>query len=194
MDRRIVGNGMGRERWTGIGLVCAGIALLSASDARGEVLDATPNGFTLKTTVTVAAWRHGVYDALVTSVGRWWDKEHTYSGDAKNLSINAAPGGCFCEALPPPGGGVQHAMVVLAMPGKTLRMVGSLGPLQESGLVGALTFDLADRGAGTDVTMTYSVRGYRQGGLESLAPVVDSVLGAQLARLKSFVEKGTPTP
>ena len=42
--------------------------------------------------------------------------------------------------------------------------------------------------------MTYSVGGYRQGGLESLAPLVDSVLGAQLARLKNFAEKGVPTP
>ena len=182
------------DRWTGIGLVCAGVALLGIGDARGDVLESTPSGFTLKTTVTVAAWRHGVYNTLVTSVGRWWDKEHTYSGDAKNLSINAVPGGCFCEALPPPGGGVQHAMVVLAIPGKTLRMVGGLGPLQESGLAGALTFEFADRGAGTDVTMTYSVGGYRQGGLESLAPLVDSVLGAQLARLKNFAEKGVPTP
>jgi hypothetical protein len=180
------------NRWTGIGLVCAGVALLGTGDARGEVLDSTPSGFTLKTTVTVAAWRHGVYNALVTSVGRWWDDEHTYSGDAKNLSIDAVPGGCFCEVLPPPGGGVQHAMVVLAIPGKTLRMVGGLGPLQESGLAGALTFEFADRGTGTDVTMTYSVGGYRQGGLESLAPLVDAVLRAQLARLKSFVEKGVP--
>jgi hypothetical protein len=87
-------------------------------------------------------------------VGRWWDREHTYSGDAKNLSIDPRPGGCFCEALPPHGGGVQHAMVVLAIPGKTLRMVGGLGPLQESGLAGALTFEFADRGAGTYVTMS----------------------------------------
>jgi len=42
--------------------------------------------------------------------------------------------------------------------------------------------------------MSYSVGGYRQGGLEALAPAVDSVLGAQLRRLKSFVENGRSTP
>ena len=186
--RRLVG-----RRSTGLGLALAGVALLGTGDARGEVLESTPSGFALKTTVTVAAWRPKVYEAL-TGVGRWWDKAHTYSGDAKNLTLDPRPGGCFCEALPPQGGGVQHAMVVLANPGKTLRMVGGLGPLQDSGLAGALTFELADRGAGTEITMSYSVGGYRQGGLESLAPVVDSVLGAQLARLKSYAERGVPTP
>ena len=53
---------------------------------------------------------------------------------------------------------------------------------------------LAERLGGTEVTMTYSAGGYRPGGLESMAPLVDSVLGVQLGRLKSFVEKGRPTP
>jgi len=174
-------------------LVFVAALVAAAPTASARIESWGSSGFVLAYEADLAVAPDVAYAKFV-DVAQWWSSEHTYSGDAKNLSINAAPGGCFCEALPPPGGGVQHAMVVLAMPGKTLRMVGSLGPLQESGLVGALTFDLADRGAGTDVTMTYSVGGYRQGGLESLAPVVDSVLGAQLARLKSFVEKGTPTP
>jgi hypothetical protein len=72
--------------------------------------------------------------------------------------------------------------------------VGALGPLQESGVSGSLSFDLAERVGGTDLTMTYSVGGYRPGGLETLAPIVDTVLATQLRRLKSFVEKGVPMP
>ena len=143
--------------------------------------------------MTIAAPRPKVYDALAQSVGGWWDPQHTYSGDAKNLSIDPKPGGCFCERLVEQGG-VQHAMVVLVIPGKTLRLVGGLGPLQDSGVQGSLTFDLAEREVGTDVSITYSVGGYRQGGLGALAPIVDTVLGTQLMRLKSFAEKGTPTP
>jgi uncharacterized protein YndB with AHSA1/START domain len=181
------------RHWTGLGLVFAGLAALAGGEARGDVLEATPGGFAVKTTVTIAVPRGKTYDALVQAVGRWWDPQHTYSGDARNLWIDARPGGCFCERLPDQGG-VQHAMVVLVIPGKTLRLVGGLGPLQDSGLQGSLTFDLADREGGTDVTLTYSVGGYRQGGLQALAPIVDSVLGGQLRRLKSFAEKGTPTP
>jgi hypothetical protein len=32
-----------------------------------------------------------------------------------------------------------------------------------------------------------------QGGFEKIAPIVDAVLGEQLARLKAFVETGKPT-
>jgi hypothetical protein len=112
----------------------------------------------------------------------------------RHASIEPRPGGCFCEALPLEAGAVQHAMVVLVIPFKTLRLVGALGPLQESGPSGTLTFELAERVGVTETTMTYAVGGYRQGGLQELAPVVDTVLAAQLRRLKSFVEKGIPTP
>jgi uncharacterized protein YndB with AHSA1/START domain len=179
--------------WTGLGLALAGLAMLGPREARGEVLEATPGGFALKTTVTIAAPRARVYDALVQAVGRWWDPEHTYSGDAANLSIDPRPGGCFCEKLAQQGA-VQHGMVVLAIPAKTLRLAGAIGPLQESGVAGSLTLELAEREGATDVAMTYSVGGYRQGGLQALAPLVDTVLGTQLRRLKDFVEKGTPAP
>jgi uncharacterized protein YndB with AHSA1/START domain len=181
------------RHWTGLGLAFAGLALLGIGEARCDVLEATPAGFSLKTTVTIAAPRARVYDALVQAVGRWWDAEHTYSGDAANLSIDPRPGGCFCEKLAQQGA-VQHAMVVLAIPPKTLRLAGAIGPLQESGVAGSLTFDLAEREGATDVTMTYSVGGYRQGGLQTLAPLVDTVLSTQLSRLKNFVEKGSPAP
>jgi len=176
-------------------LVLLGVAGAGAGAraVRADVLEATPGGFELKTTVAIAAPRTRVYDTLVNAVGRWWDPQHTYTGDAKNLSIEPRPGGCFCERLPDQGG-VQHAMVVLVIPGKTLRLVGGLGPLQQSGIHGTLTWELADRDGSTEATLSYSVGGYRQGGLQALAPPVDSVIGAQLRRLKSFVEKGTPAP
>jgi hypothetical protein len=192
MERRTGEKRIDMDRWTRIGLVCAGVALLGTGDARGDVLEAAPGGFTVRTTLTMAAVPSRVYDALLR-VGSWWDPQHTYSGDAANLSLDARPGGCFCERLVPEGG-VQHATVVLLIPNKTLRLVGGLGPLQEAGVSGSLTFQLAERVGGTDATLNYSVGGSRPGGLETLAPIVDSVLAAQLKRLKSFVEKGTPAP
>jgi uncharacterized protein YndB with AHSA1/START domain len=184
---------MTRWQQTASALVLLGVTGAGARVVRADVLEATAAGFELKTTVPIAAPRARVYDALVNAVGRWWDPEHTYTADAKNLSIEPRTGGCFCERLPDQGG-VQHAMVVLVIPGKTLRMVGGLGPLQQMGVHGSLTWDLADREGSTEATLSYSVGGYGKGGLQALAPLVDSVLGTQLRRLKSFVEKGTPAP
>lgn len=186
------GRGSGPALRLALRLALAGLAMLGRGEARGDVLEATPAGFAVKNTVTIAGTPSNVYGAL-GRVGSWWDPEHTYSGDAANLSIDLRPGGCFCERLVPEGG-VQHSMVVLVIPNKTVRLSGGLGPLQEAGISGSLTFTLAERIGGTETTMSYSVGGYRQGGLEALAPVVDSVLGGQLRRLKSFVEKGRPTP
>ena len=47
---------------------------------------------------------------------------------AANLSLDAAPGGCFCERLPN-GGGVEHMRVTYVEPGKRIVLTGSLGPL-----------------------------------------------------------------
>jgi len=42
----------------------------------------------------------------------------------------------------------------------------------------------------TTITLTYAVGGYSPGGLQTLAPAVDAVLGAQVARLKRLIDTG----
>ena len=98
----------------------------------------TSNGFLVKLEENVNAPAVKVYDALVAQVGAWWNPEHTYSHDSKNLSIDPRPGGCFCEKLPDRGG-VEHLRVVYVAPPKLLRLSGGLGPLQGSGVVGSMT-------------------------------------------------------
>jgi uncharacterized protein YndB with AHSA1/START domain len=162
--------------------------LLLAAPLRGEVVDKAPNGFTIKVVVQVAAPPETVYTSLVRHVGDWWDPAHTYSGDSKNLSIIAEPGGCFCEVLP--AGGVQHGTIVNVAPGKLLRIVGSLGPLQETGVTGAMTWQMEKSGpTGAKLTFTYAAGGYYPGGLEALASVVDGVLTRQVQLLKEYSEK-----
>jgi uncharacterized protein YndB with AHSA1/START domain len=169
--------------------VLAAAALVAfAAPASGDVVDRSPSGFTIRTSVQVAAPADRVYRALV-DVGSWWGNDHTYTGDAKNMSIAPVPGGCFCEKLPN-GGGVEHGRVVNVVPGTLLRLNGALGPLQELGVTGSLTWQIAgSQGAqGSTVTMTYVVGGYASGGLEKLAPLVDQVLSQQVQFLKARVE------
>ncbi|HEV1995649.1 MAG TPA: hypothetical protein VGR03_15060, partial [Candidatus Acidoferrum sp.] len=95
--------------------------LCFAAAAYAEVADMSSSGFLTKYEVTVNATPANAYKALVDEVGGWWNPAHTYSNDARNLFIDARPGGCFCEKLPN-GGGVQHMSVVYASPGQVVRM------------------------------------------------------------------------
>ena len=151
-----------------------------------DVVNQTAGGFTVKTTVPVAAPPERVFRALV-DVGSWWSKDHTYSGDARNLSIAAQPGGCFCEKLPS-GGGVEHGRIVNLVPASLLRIDTALGPLQELGVSGSMTWQIAATGQGSTLTMTYVVGGYAAGGLDKLASPVDQVLSQQVQLLKAYVE------
>ena len=150
----------------------------------------TANGFAVKHVVAINRTPAQVYEALVGQVGLWWNPEHTFSRDSKNVFIDARPGGCFCERLPN-GGGVEHLRVIYAAPGEILRMSGALGPLQASGLAGSLTWRLTSARGGTTVELSYVVGGYMEGGFQSIEPAVGSVLLEQLQRLKDFVETGS---
>jgi uncharacterized protein YndB with AHSA1/START domain len=164
----------------------AGLALIWACPLGAEVRSVTPSGFEVGGTVSSTAAPERVYDAL-SKIGGWWNRDHTYSGDAGNLSLKPEAGGCFCETIPADGAQIEHGRVVYAQPGKALRLHGALGPLQMEGVSAALTFTLKKRSdGGTDIGMSYVVGGYIRGGPSALAPVVDSVLNEQLVRLQAF--------
>ncbi|MEM7369830.1 MAG: ATPase [Bacteroidota bacterium] len=155
---------------------------------QAEVIGASAHGFHVQSTLLIEASPLEVYDALTRQIGQWWDADHSYSGEGSNFYLEARANGCFCELLPN-GGSVLHMLVAHANPGKTLRLLGGLGPLQEMGIHGAMTFSFSETETGTELTLTYIVSGYVKEGLTGLAPVVDQVLAGQVGRLKNFVEK-----
>jgi hypothetical protein len=167
------------------------LAAAAAGPAHAEVIEASDTGFLVKNEAVMNAAPLEVYSALIERIGSWWDPDHTFSGDSRNLSIDPKAGGCFCERLPD-NGGVRHLTVVMLRPGRELRLAGALGPLQQDGLAGSMIWRLSDARGSTRVELTYSVGGYRSGGLRDLASPVDSMVRSQLVRLKSFVETGRP--
>lgn len=170
----------------------AGLALVlaCAGETRAEVVSAATNGFEVRETAQIAAKPDAVYAVLVAP-SRWWDSAHTYSKSAANLTLDARAGGCWCESLAE-AGTVQHLIVVLAMPGKTLRLRGALGPLQGLGVEGAMTWKISPSAGGSDLELTYTAGGFAKDGLDKLAGPVDGVLGEQVERLKQFIETGSP--
>ncbi len=178
-------------------------SLLTAGPVQAEVLSAAAHGFSLQVVVEIEAPMDRVYGALVDDIGQWWHPDHTYSLDAANLSIDARPGGCFCEMSADVQ--VQHLQVAMVRPGRLLRMLGGLGPLQTFGLEGSLTFvlnpqevfdpeteELTLSQTACELELVYNVGGYLEAGLDQLAPAVDGVLTEQVARLKAYVETGSP--
>ena len=170
------------------GVALAG-AVICADRASAEVTDAAPGGFSVSESAHIAAPSDKVYAALVAPQ-HWWGGKHTFSGNAANLTFDAKAGGCWCETMPD-GGSVEHMTIVFVSPGKTLRLRGAMGPLQEMAATVVMTWSLKPGGDGTDVTLVSSTGGYAKGGFQNLAPVVDRVFGEQLARLKSYVETGS---
>jgi uncharacterized protein YndB with AHSA1/START domain len=177
-----------QKTFTVLGLALV-LALAPTPALRADVIDASPTAFTVKTTAEIAALPAKVYETVVMRVGSWWAASHTWSGTPKNMSIEGKAAGCFCERLAG-GGSVRHMTVLLAEPGKTLRMSGGLGPLQDMPVTGVLTLTFAPTTGGTRVEMTYAVGGFTKDGLAKLAPLVDGVLAEQVKRLKAFVETG----
>ncbi|HEX3944312.1 MAG TPA: SRPBCC family protein [Rhizomicrobium sp.] len=170
----------------------ASVVLLAQSlSARAEVIETTPNGFALQRTIHIGATPERVYAALIQPA-KWWNSDHTFSGSAANLSLDARAGGCFCEIWN--GGSVQHEVVVDAVPGKTLRMRGALGPFQAQGMSGALTFSIKPAGDGADLTMENVVGGFMKGGIGKWPALADSMLAEQMIRFKRYVETGSPEP
>ena len=166
------------------------LAVISAP-VPAEVADSGANGFVVKFTLNISAPPAAVYGKLVRNVGDWWNSEHTFSGNAHNLRIEEKPQGCFCETLPN-NGGMRHMEVVYVAPGKGLIMTGAMGPLNNMAATGNMVFQFEASEGGTKLSVSYAVHGYLKAGMNTVAPMVDKVLGEQLTRLKDYIEKGNP--
>jgi uncharacterized protein YndB with AHSA1/START domain len=159
---------------------------LTVAPAQAAVTDVGANGFEIEHTVHIAASPAAVYATLIRPA-RWWSKDHTYSGNAGNLTLDAKAGGCWCEKLDQ--GSVAHMTVTLAMPGKSLVLRGGgLGPLIDQAMDGAMRWSLKEAADGTDLTLTYRLGGYMKGGFGTMPKAIDGVLGEQMARLKTAAE------
>ena len=158
--------------------------------ASAEVTRATDDSFVSRHEVVVKASPKEVWLALIAPA-TWWTSEHTWSGNAKNLTLVPQAGGCFCETIPEvdePGrftleGSVEHMRVVQAYPETALRMVGNLGPLQSEPVTGVLTIAISKVDKGTRIVWEYNVGGPMRYEVPVISKAVDGVMGVQLAAL-----------
>ena len=156
-------------------------AFLSFQNLDAKVLHSDKGGFIIESSAQTHVSSEIAYQQFI-HVERWWDPDHSWFGEASNFSLEPKAGGCFCEIDGERQ--VMHLQVVFVEPNKEIRLIGGLGPLQAMGLSGTMswTFTESDQG-GTEIVHRYSVNGFHPDGLGFLAPIVDKVQTAQLARL-----------
>jgi uncharacterized protein YndB with AHSA1/START domain len=169
-------------------LVLACLALPAAA----EVTQSDTGSFTVTHRLIVPVSDDVAYDEVLHPE-RWWSSEHTWSKDAKNLSLDPKAGGCWCERWA--DGEVEHARVVHLSKNKLLRIVGGFGPLQSMPVNAVMEFAITAGKDGSQIELTYRVAGPSSAALDKIASGVDEVLGMQLERLHArLVTLGPPPP
>lgn len=174
------------------------LAVFASGTAHAEVSARTEAGFVVRVTGEVAASPAEAWKAFTTP-SLWWHAQHTFSGDAANLTMDPSANGCFCEKLPVPKGApptqkpgsVMHLRVVYAEPYRALRLVGALGPLQSEAVNGTMTVTFkpidGSGGKATRILWEYVVGGFMRYKTETISGAVDKVLGEQLGGLTKLL-------
>ncbi|MHA7900379.1 MAG: SRPBCC family protein [Henriciella sp.] len=162
--------------------ILTSLALISMTGAgMAEVVTASPDHFTLKLEAETELAPNEVWARLIVP-SEWWQSDHTYSGDAKNLSLDAQAGGLWREDWD--GGSVWHGTVIQAHENKSLVLSAPFGPLQRLAVTSVWTITLTPNEAGgTKITFDHVTNGTDASGLDQMAPAVDFVKGAALASL-----------
>lgn len=165
-------------------LIAAAALLLAAMPASAEVIARTADSFTLRYSVVMETTPDDLL-AGMTHVENWWDGAHSYSGDAKNISVDMTVGGCWCERLPN-GTDFRHA-TVLAIEPDHLTFNAPFGPLNGKATRADFTVTWPEPNRGWTVTWLMVIEGP---GLGAYADAVDGVMGAGFARFTRYLEYG----
>ena len=150
------------------------------ASVNAEIVSASDGYFVLRHEGTTNLSPEATWERLV-SPASWWHPDHTYSGDARNLSLQLTAGGLWREEWE--GGSVAHGTVVYVDQGKTLRLEAPFGPLQGIGAYVIWTITLEPVAEGTRIVFEESAIGPPAGDYEELAKAVDYVKGEAMRRL-----------
>lgn len=171
-----------------------GALVFAAGPLGAEVIETGADRFVTRTSASVKAGPLATWLALIRP-GDWWNPKHSWSGDAKNMTLTPQGGGCFCERIPVDDkaassaleGSAVHAEVIQAFPMRVLRMRGGFGPLQGEPATGVLTITMKEVPGGTRLVWEYNVGGPMRYTIAEIASAVDAVMSEQLRRLQAHL-------
>ncbi|MDP3802790.1 hypothetical protein [Brevundimonas sp.] len=169
-------------------LIAAAALVLVGSPAAAEVVSRNADGFTLRYAVGVGIAPDDIPVAL-TDLPKWWDSAHTYSGSAANLSLDLAPGGCWCEKLAD-GTDFDHGRTV-SVAADRIVFEAPFGPLRGKATRAELSVTWPAANRGWTPTWTFVVEGP---GIGAMADGVDAVMDAGYQRWLHYLEYGEAPP
>ena len=127
-------------------LAIVAVGLLWQTMAEAEIVSASDTHFVLRHEASSELTPGDLWQRL-TEPAAWWHPDHTYSGHASNLSLDAQAGGLWREDWD--GGSVSHGRVLYVDPGRTLRLEAPFGPLQALGAytIWTITISAGEQGS-----------------------------------------------
>ena len=153
---------------------------LMSSAAHAEIVSATTTHFELRHEAASPLAPDALWRRLVHPAG-WWHPDHTYSGDAGNLTLDLQAGGQWREDWE--GGSVAHGRVLFVEHGKRLRLEAPFGPLQGLGAYAIWTITIEAKGEGATVIFDEVASGPPGSDMAEIAKAVDFVKAEAIARL-----------
>lgn len=156
-------------------------ALFSGA-ATADIVSSGSDHYVLRHEASSELAPEALWERLV-NVASWWHPDHTYSGDAANLSLDASAGGSWREDWD--DGSVIHGQVLYANPPNKLRLEAPFGPLQGMAVNVVWSISIQPSESGSLVMFDEIATGSGVSGLEQLAPAVDGVKQEALERLVS---------
>jgi uncharacterized protein YndB with AHSA1/START domain len=114
---------------------------------------------------------------------QWWHPDHTYSGDAGNLTLSAEAGGLWREDWS--GGSVAHGEVLFVQEGEVLRLEAPFGPLQGLGAYTVWTITIKSDDEGSLVLFDEIASAPPGSNMVEMAKAVDYVKSEAIQRLTS---------
>lgn len=155
-------------------------AFIFSSSAVADVVTTSDTHYVLHHEASSLLEPDALWDRLIEP-SSWWHPDHTYSGDARNLSLDATAGGLWLETWD--GGSVAHGEVLLVQKGEMLRMNAPFGPLQGIGAYTIWTVTITATDDGSLVTFDEVASAPPGNDMEQLAGAVDYVKTEAIGRL-----------
>ena len=161
------------------GIVLA-LALIVPATGQAEVLSVSDTHFALRQEARSELTPEQLWQRLIRPA-TWWHPDHTYSGDAANLSLDVQAGGLWREDWD--GRSVAHGRVLFVDPGKVLRLDAPFGPLQGLGAYTMWTITITPDENGSAVVFDEVSTGPPTAKLTDVAGAVDYVKSEAIRRL-----------